>query len=63
MSVKAKYDPLLFKFPKGVISKNKTVRFHVEYIDEKEPKNVYLLLDIPIQRYCKIFNARCLFVT
>lgn len=44
MSVKAKYDPLLFKFPKGVISKNKTVRFHVEYIDEKEPKNVYLML-------------------
>ena len=44
MSLKAKYDPLLFKFPKGVISKNQSVKFHVDYEDEKEPKNVYFMV-------------------
>ena len=44
MSVKAKYDPLLFKFPKGAICKNQKVNFHIEYLDEKEPKHVYFMI-------------------
>ena len=44
MSIKAKYDPLLFKYPKGVIRKNNSVNFHIDFEDEKEPKNVYLML-------------------
>lgn len=44
MSLKAKYDPLLFKFPKGVIYKNQTVKFHIDYTDEKQPKVVYFML-------------------
>ena len=44
MSIKAKYDPLLFKFPKGVVCKNQTVKFHIDYLDEKEPKIVYFML-------------------
>ena len=44
MSLKAKYDPLLFKFPKGVISKNQSVKFHIDYEDEKEPKVVYFMV-------------------
>lgn len=44
MSLKAKYDPLLFKFPKGVVCKNQTVKFHIDYLDEKEPNIVYFML-------------------
>lgn len=44
MSLKAKYDPLLFKFPKGVISKNQSVKFHIDYFDEKKPKIVYFMI-------------------
>ena len=29
----AKYDPLLFKLPKGVITKSNNVKFFVEYKD------------------------------
>ena len=38
MSIKAKYDPLLFKYPKGVISKNNSVNFHIDFEDEKNQK-------------------------
>ncbi len=44
MSLKAKYDPLLFKFPKGVVCKGQTVKFHIDYTDKKEPKKVYFML-------------------
>lgn len=44
MDIKAKYDPLLFKFPKGVIVKNKQVRFHVDYNADIKPKYVYFML-------------------
>ena len=40
----AKYDPLLFKYPKGVITKKKTVSFFVEYKDENRPKIAYFML-------------------
>ena len=40
----AKYDPLLFKLPKGVISKNKKVSFFVEYKDESEPNIAYFMI-------------------
>ena len=43
MSLKAKYNPLLFKFPKGVINKNQSVKFHIDYFDEKQPKIVYFM--------------------
>ena len=43
MDIKAKYDPLLFKFPKGVVCKNQSVKFHIDYSDEKEPKEVYFM--------------------
>lgn len=44
MSLKAKYDPLLFKFPKGVVCKNQSVKFHIDYLDKKEPKIVYFMV-------------------
>ena len=44
MSLKAKYDPLLFKFPKGVVCKNQSVKFHIDYLDKKEPKVVYFMI-------------------
>ena len=44
MSIKAEYDPLLFKFPKGVISKNNTVKFHVDFSGDEIPKIVYFML-------------------
>lgn len=44
MNVKAKYDPLLFKLPKGVIVKNTEVSFHVDYEGEIKPKIVYFML-------------------
>ena len=31
MSIKAEYDPLLFKFPKGPIVKGNSVTFKVKY--------------------------------
>ena len=40
----AKYDPLLFKLPKGVISKNNNVKFFVEYNDTKEPNVAYFMI-------------------
>ena len=44
MDIKAKYDPLLFKFPKGVIVKNTNVKFHIDYESEEKPKAVYFML-------------------
>ena len=44
MDIKAKYDPLLFKFPKGVIVKNNNVTFHFDYDAEIKPKHVYFML-------------------
>lgn len=43
MNFEAKYDPLLFKYPKGVISKNNKVKFHIDYAGE-EPQKVYFML-------------------
>ena len=40
----ARYDPLLFKLPKGVITKNNNVKFFVEYSDEKEPNIAYFMI-------------------
>lgn len=44
MEFQAKYDPLLFKFPKGVIAKNKIVNFKIEYSGDYEPNKVYFML-------------------
>lgn len=44
MSIEAKYDPLLFKFPKGPISKNNDVKFHIDYNGETEPKITYFMI-------------------
>lgn len=44
MSIEAKYDPLLFKFPKGPISKNNEVNFHIDYNGDVQPKIVYFML-------------------
>ena len=41
MDIKAKYDPLLFKFPKGVVVKNNEVKFHIDLECEIKPKFVY----------------------
>ena len=41
---KAKYDPLLFKLPKGVITKNNNVKFFVEYLGDKEPNIAYFMI-------------------
>ncbi len=40
----AKYDPLLFKLPKGVVSKNNKVAFFVEYKDLNKPNIAYFML-------------------
>ena len=44
MSIEAKYDPLLFKIPKGAIVKNTKVKFHIDFSGDKEPKKVYFML-------------------
>ncbi len=44
MSIEAKYDPLLFKFPKGAIVKNTKVKFHIDFSGYEEPKKVYFML-------------------
>ena len=40
----ARYDPLLFKLPKGVITKNNNVKFFVEYNGENEPNIAYFMI-------------------
>ena len=37
-----KYDPLLFKFPKGVVTKGSSVEFFVQ-CDDELVKNIYLM--------------------
>ena len=44
MDIKAKYDPLLFKFPKGAIVKNNSVRFHIDYESDVKPNVVYFMI-------------------
>lgn len=44
MTIEAKYDPLLFKFPKGVITKNNNVIFKIEYEGQEKPNKVYFML-------------------
>ena len=44
MSQKAKYDPLLFKLPKGTIVKGQEVKFFIEYYDEFLPRDVYFMI-------------------
>lgn len=44
MSIKAKYDPLLFKFPKGVITQKTNVKFYIELETDENLKNVYFML-------------------
>lgn len=44
MSIKAKYDPLLFKFPKGVITKNTNVKFHIDLETDENLQKVYFML-------------------
>ena len=44
MDIKAKYDPLLFKFPKGVVVKNNEVRFHIDLECEFKPRFVYFMI-------------------
>ena len=44
MNINAKYDPLLFKFPKGVIVKNNKVTFHIDYQSDIKPKVVYFMI-------------------
>jgi hypothetical protein len=44
MDIKAKYDPLLFKLPKGVIVKNNEVKFHIDYESDCKPKIVYFMI-------------------
>lgn len=38
------FDPLLFKLPKGVITKGTSVRFFLKTEDQSDIKNVYLML-------------------
>ena len=40
----AKFDPLLFKLPKGVISKNNKVNFYVEFKGETLPSVIYFMV-------------------
>lgn len=44
MAIKAKYDPLLFKFPKGVVTKNTSVSFKIELEGDEVPNKVYFML-------------------
>lgn len=44
MSIKAKYDPLLFKFPKGVVTQKTNVKFYIELETDENLKNVYFML-------------------
>ena len=44
MDIKAKYDPLLFKFPKGVIVKKNEVKFHIDLECETKPRFVYFMI-------------------
>lgn len=40
----AYYDPLLFKFPKGTISKGTEVKFEIEVSETQSPNEVYLMI-------------------
>ena len=40
----AYYDPLLFKYPKGTISKGTEVHFELEVNEEQSPNEVYLMI-------------------
>ena len=40
----AYYDPLLFKYPKGTVSKGTEVTFNIEISKENAPNEVYLML-------------------
>ena len=44
MDIKAKYDPLLFKFPKGVVTKNTDVKFHIDLDASKKPTHIYFMI-------------------
>lgn len=44
MSLQAKYDPLLFKSPKGVIAKNTKVKFRIQVETDENLKHVYFML-------------------
>lgn len=44
MSLQAKYDPLLFKLPKGAIVKNTLVKFFIELQTDEDLKHVYFML-------------------
>jgi len=43
MTIEAKYDPLLFKLPKGVITKSTNVKFDIQYSGD-EPERVYFMV-------------------
>lgn len=44
MTIQAKFDPLLFKFPKGVITKGTSVKFHIDYTGSQKPSKVYFMI-------------------
>lgn len=44
MNLQAKFDPLLFKSPKGVVTKNTKVNFYIDLNCDVEPKHVYFML-------------------
>lgn len=44
MNLQAKFDPLLFKSPKGPVTKNTDVTFYIELNCDIQPKHVYFML-------------------
>lgn len=44
MNLQAKFDPLLFKYPKGTVTKNTNVTFYIELTCDVQPKHVYFML-------------------